>query len=86
VEGQRPPLPDVLPGCPPALRWLITACWADDPHARPSSKNVLELTTQLLLEADEGSAAQQQQQGAADSQQPGCESSWQLKVTQQQAS
>ena len=86
VEGQRPPLPDGLPGCPAALQRLITSCWADSPHARPSSKDVLELTTQLLLEADTPSAAEQQQQLAPRRpEQPECEGSWQLQVTQPQA-
>jgi hypothetical protein len=66
VEGQRPPLPEVLPSCPPAIRQLITACWADDPHKRPSSRELLELSTQLLLEHEaQQPGAQAQGQGQA---------------------
>lgn len=38
VAGERPPLP---PGCPPRLARLITRCWAEDPHARPSCYEVM---------------------------------------------
>jgi hypothetical protein len=64
VEGQRPPLPETLPSCPPAIRQLITACWADSPHERPSSRELLELSTQLLLEHEaKQPGAQGQAQG-----------------------
>jgi hypothetical protein len=61
VEGQRPSLPDVLPGCHPSIRQLITACWADSPHQRPSSRELLQLATQLLEEHEAG--RQQGQEG-----------------------
>jgi hypothetical protein len=44
------------------------SCWADDPHARASSRAILELTTQLLVEAN---AEVEEQQPAASSQAAG---------------
>uniref|UniRef100_A0A1D1ZNS8 Protein kinase domain-containing protein n=1 Tax=Auxenochlorella protothecoides TaxID=3075 RepID=A0A1D1ZNS8_AUXPR len=38
VMGQRLPLP---PACPPVLRALIEACWAETPEQRPSFTTVL---------------------------------------------
>lgn len=37
-EGLRPPLPRV---CPPEFAKLITDCWDEKPHTRPSMKEVL---------------------------------------------
>lgn len=37
-EGLRPPLPRI---CPPEFSKLITECWDEKPHVRPSMKDVL---------------------------------------------
>ena len=56
VMQQRPPLPD---HCPPDLRELIQACWADAPQARPAFTAVLTQlrAMQAALEAAAPAAA-----------------------------
>eukprot|EP00050_Salpingoeca_kvevrii_P003936 m.237725 g.237725 ORF g.237725 m.237725 type:complete len:660 (-) comp10911_c0_seq1:95-2074(-) len=38
LAGGRPEMP---PGAPPALEWLATLCWAQDPTARPSFSEIV---------------------------------------------
>jgi hypothetical protein len=46
AEGYRPPKPLAMPG---PVYELISACWADDPCARPNMADVVE-TLRLLQE------------------------------------
>ena len=40
MQGERPVLPSSDVDCPPYLRNLITACWAEDPHDRPTFQDI----------------------------------------------
>lgn len=57
VEGLRPPIPDTVPA--PIAR-VIRACWVDDPTARPTARDVLELLAAAeaeLVDAPQPAAA-----------------------------
>lgn len=47
INGERPWLD---PDCPEPLRRLITKCWHQDPHMRPSCAEIMRLTELLLQE------------------------------------
>lgn len=49
VLGQRPPMPA---GCPPGVRALIEACWAERPAERPGFKEVLQRLEALRQEME----------------------------------
>ena len=43
LNQKRPALPSSDAECPPYLRRLITACWAEDPHKRPSFQEICQI-------------------------------------------
>jgi hypothetical protein len=45
INGERP---WVDPDCPEPLRRLITKCWHQDPHMRPSCAEVMRLTSIMI--------------------------------------
>lgn len=47
INGERPWLD---PDCPEPLRRLITKCWHQDPHMRPSCAEVMRLTAFMIQE------------------------------------
>jgi serine/threonine protein kinase len=49
MAGVRPPIPDTVP---PPLARLIAACWAEDPAARPSAREVLALLATVEAELE----------------------------------
>ncbi len=47
INGERPWMD---PECPEPLRKLITKCWHQDPHMRPSPADIMRLTEFLIQE------------------------------------
>ncbi|KAL6071019.1 Dual specificity protein kinase shkD [Balamuthia mandrillaris] len=51
IEGQRPSLKKFPEDCPPSLEALVQACWATDPHDRPSFDVILDALEEIIIEA-----------------------------------
>ncbi len=47
INGERPWMD---PDCPEPLRKLVTKCWHQDPHMRPSPADIMRLTEFLIQE------------------------------------
>ena len=57
LDGKRPSLDALDPGCPPALRALIEQAWQQDRKARPTFEHVVEVAEgciEDLLRAESG--------------------------------
>jgi len=64
LQGQRLPLP---PNCPPFLQALLTACWQEEPSARPSMAVILQQLQAELQSAAERAAVAAAAAAAASS-------------------